>query len=82
MSLSPLETARAFLAPLILELSGRHLTADEILKAVRLIDVRYVNGEMMVVKTARDTEEGQTHAEVQNITVSILFHIQYVGSHH
>ena len=50
MSLSPLETARAFLAPLTLELSGRRLTADEILKAVDPIDARYVNGEMMLVK--------------------------------
>lgn len=32
VSLSPLETARAFLAPLFVELAGQHFTADQILE--------------------------------------------------
>jgi hypothetical protein len=78
VSLSPLETARAFLAPLILELCDCQLTADEILKAVGPIDVKYLNGEMMVVKKTRDTEEGQSHAEGQNIILRILFHVTLI----
>ena len=64
VSLSPLETARAFLATLIIMLTGRCLTANEILQFAGLTVVRYVDSEMIVVKQSGDTEEGQNDDRV------------------
>ena len=69
VSLSPLETARAFLATLIITRTGRCLTADEILQFAGPTVVRYVDGEMIVVEQSRDTEEGQTQIVPNNVEV-------------
>ena len=69
VSLCPLETAGAFLATLIITLTGRCLTADEILSVVGPTVVRYIDGEMKVVKQSRDTEEGQTQIVEINLEV-------------
>ena len=60
VSLSPLETARAFLAPLFVELAGQHFTADQILEVDGSTAVKYFNGAMAVIED-RDRNEGQIH---------------------
>ena len=60
VSLSPLETARAFHAPLFVELAGQHFTADQILEFGGSTAVKYINGAMAVIEN-RDRNEGQIH---------------------
>ena len=57
VTLSPLETAKAFYAP-IMEHTGHSITADGVLGKVGQMWVKYVDGEM-VVQTVR--EEGHIH---------------------